>query len=413
MSARIVIFSIGLLAATVMPVGALEIDPRVMPEINFGGKILTTADFLSEDLQTGKADGHFAQNLSDSSLLFGFSKYLFTDNDYGFAVFGLKLPDHDTDLRDDIYLHQAHAGIGGKRYEILLGRTRLTNTLISFPTVRDEDLLSYTHVANGQSNAEADEYQIFGGMVRGMYRLSTFWMVGGALTARTQTDPADLVNNPRTSSSEFNGGSVTLAYDVPEAIKFDRGVRFAGITVDRQSLDAMGSSPKDRATAFIAGLTFNVSDNPEKTLVVDLQCIVNQGAEVTSLASRVERNRAKNTAVAAAVRYGHRPYLQTRWFAGVTAGWKKYDDFNDALSYAVAPNWLYRLGSGVDFIAQYVYRKDRGDLAAATGVTSAHEVLVGLSFAFDATFNETVGESRSILNLEHNMRDIGPAGGGH
>jgi hypothetical protein len=375
--------------------------------------MLVTADFLRDDPRAGTARSREALNLSDSSLLFGFSKYLFTDNDYGFAVFGLKLPDHDTDLRDDVYIHQAHAGIGGKKYEILVGRSRLTNTLISFPTVRDEDLLAYTHVANGQSNARADEYQIFGGLVRGTYWIRPFWMIGGALTARTGTDPADLVNNPRTTSSEFNGGSVTFAYDVPEAIKFDRGTRFAGITVDRQGLDAMGTSPKDTKTALIAAVTCNVSNNPEKTLVLDLQGIIDKGAEATSLASRVERNRAKNTAVAAAVRYGHRPYLQTRWFAGVAAGWKQYGDFNDAVSYAVAPSWLYRLGSGVDFTVQYIYRKNRGELAAATGLDKEHEFLVGLSFAFDATFNETVGDSRSILHLEHNMMDIGPAVGGH
>jgi hypothetical protein len=384
-----------------------------MPEINFGGKMLVTTDFLREDPQAGNASNHYAQNLSDSSLLFGFSKHLFTDNDYGFAVFGFKLPDHDTDLKDDIYLYQAHAGIGGKRYELLFGRTRLTNTLISLPTVRDEDLLSYTHVANGQSNANADEYQIFGGLVRGTYWFSPYWMIGGAFTARTETDPADLVNNPGISSSDFNGGSMSLAYDVPETIKFDRGIRFAGITLDHQRLDAMGASPRDRKTALIAALTYNLSDNPEKTVVLDVQGIVDQGADASSLSSQVERNRAKNTAVAAAVRYGHRPYLQTRWFAGVAAGWKKYDDFNDASSYAVAPNWVYRLGSGVDLTAQYVYRKNRGDLAAAAGVDTEHEFLVGLSFAFDATINETIGEGRSILNLEHNMQDIGPAGGGH
>ena len=147
--------------------------------------------------------------------------------------------------------------------------------------------------------------------------------------------------------------------------------------------------------------------------MLDAQCIANQGAAVSSLASRFERSRAKSTAVAAAVRYGHRPYLQTRWLAGVTAGWKRYDDFDDASSFAVAPNWLYRLGSGVDFIAQYVYVKNRGGLATVAGLDAEQEFLLGLSFAFDATFNETVGESRSILNLEHNMQDVGPAGGGH
>jgi hypothetical protein len=409
---RMLVWVLPLLAFSA-PSLALELDPRVPPEINLGGKMLVTAGFTRQDPLTGNERNDYSLDLSDSSLLFSFSKYLFTDNDYGFGVIGLKFPDNDTDLRDDVYLHQANAGIGGKRYELLAGRSRLTNTLISFPTVRDEDLLVYTHVGNGQSNAEADEYQIFGGLVRGTYWIGPFWMAGAALTARTETDPADPVNNPRSAGGDFNGWSVTLAYDVPEAMKFDRGVRFAGVTLDQQRLDARGTAPRDTATAFIGGLTFNVSNNPEKTLVIDLQGIANQGAEVSSLASRFERSRAKSAAVAAAVRYGHRPYLQTRWLAGVTAGWKRCADFDDASSFAVAPNWLYRLGSGVDFIAQYVYRKNRGGLATAAGLDVEQEFLLGLSFAFDATFNETVGESRSILNLEHNMQDIGPAGGGH
>jgi hypothetical protein len=413
MTAIVRIFILVLLLGTAVPARALEIDPRVPPEINFGGKMLVTADFLREDPLTGTAKNYYDLNLSDSSLLFGFSKYLFTDNEYGFAVFGIKLPDDDTDLRDDVFLHQAHAGIGGKRYEILLGRTRLTNTLISFPTVRDEDLLPYTHVANGGSNARADEYQIFGGLVKATYWVRPRWMIGGALTARTETDPADLVNNPRKSGSDFNGGSATVAYDIPEAMKAGRGLRFAGVTVDYQRVNAMGSAPKDSKTVFVAGLTFNVSDNPEKTLVLDLQLIADQGAHVPALRSRFEQNRAGSTAIASALRYGHRPWLQTRWFAGLAAGWKKYVDFDDAVSFALAPHWLYRLGSGVDLTAQYVYRKNRGALAAAAGVEAEHEVVVGLSFAFDATINESVGETRSILGLEHNMSDIGPAGGGH
>jgi hypothetical protein len=227
----------------------------VPPEINFGGKMLVTADFLREDPRTGNARNHDALNLSDSSLLLGFSKYLFTDSDYGFAVIGIKVPDDETDLKDDIYLHQAHAGIGGKRYELLLGRSRLTNTLISFPTVREEDLLQYTHVANGQSNARADEYHIFGG-------LRAEILVSPALDGRRSAPGAD--RDRPADPEQYLGSKRQLqrrkrnaCRDVPEAIKFDRGCKVRGHIRGSSAPRCEGASPRETKAPPDCGITCN------------------------------------------------------------------------------------------------------------------------------------------------------------
>ncbi len=399
-----------LLAAVVVPVQALEIDPAVPPEINLGGRGIVSLDGRRTDQIGGGSDSESSVNSADSSLLFGFSKYLFDSTSYGFGVIGLKLPDDDTDLKDDVYLHEAHVGVGGRNYEIKLGRSRLGNTLIQFPTMRDDDLLAYAYVLNGSAQASAEEYQQFGGVAQATWWITPRLELSGGFTARTETDVA----GTRESTADFNGAFLGVAYDVPEAIKFDRGIRYAGLRFDGQRVQDLGVGlPKDETTAVIGALVLNLSDDPEATWNLDLQAIANRGAEVADLGSEAARARAKSRAVVAALRYGHRPALQTRWQAALVAGWKDYPDFDDAASYVLGPTYGYRLGAGVEFLAQYLYFKNDPTLAAVLNRESEQRVQLGLLFAFDHTFNETVGERKSILNLEHNMFDLGPLGGGH
>ncbi|MCZ6721231.1 MAG: hypothetical protein O7A65_06800, partial [Proteobacteria bacterium] len=101
---------------------ALEVDPEVLPEVNIGGRGVVTANYRDRDLASGGNDNGGELDVEDSSLLLGFSKFLFNDVDYGFATIGIKAPDDDTDLRDDIFLHELHVGIGARVSELLLGR---------------------------------------------------------------------------------------------------------------------------------------------------------------------------------------------------------------------------------------------------------------------------------------------------
>lgn len=389
---------------------ALEIDPAVPPEINVGGRIIATAKYARDEDPAGERDAHSTTDIADSSLLFGFSKYLFDSESYGFGTFGLKLPEDGTDLKDDIYVHQAYVGVGGRRYEVKLGRSNLGNTLLAFPTLRDDDLLDFTHVPNGSSAAEAEEYQIFGNVIEGRWWFTPKLGLDAAFTARTRTD----ATGDRISGEQFNGARIGLSYDVPESIKFARGLRYAGVRLDAQRVNDQGPGlPRDRMNSWIAAAALNLSDNPEATWNLDLQAILNEGTGLRDISGEVERARSKSRAVVAALRYGERPALQTRWQAALTVGLKDYSDFDNARSWVVSPSYGYRLGSGVELLAQYAYSKNDDALAAATGVETEQRVELGLSFSFGHTFNESVGERQSILNIEHNMFDLGPMGGGH
>ncbi len=396
--------------ALTTPVHALEIDPLVPPEINLGGRVIATAAHTRETDDAGGRDSTSVNDIADSSLLFGFSKYLFDSTSYGFGNFGVKVPEDGTDLKDDLYVHEASVGIGGRHYEVKLGRSRLGSTLLALPTLRDGDLLDFTHVPNGSSAAEAEEYQIFGNVVEGRWWVTRTFGLDAGFTARARTDAA----GERLSGEEFNGARLGFAYELPEAIKFARGLRYAAIRLDAQRVNDQGPGlPSDRMASWIAAAAFNLSDNPEATWALDLQAIANEGTGLQGIASRVERARTKSRALVAALRYGERPALQTRWQAALTLGVKDYRDFEQARAYALAPSFGYRLGSGVELLAQYRYTNNDTALAAATGVETEQRVELGLMFSLAHTFNESVGERQSILNLEHNMFDLGPMGGGH
>ena len=165
--------------------------------------------------------------------------------------------------------------------------------------------------------------------------------------------------------------------------------------------------------ALLGGLSYNLTDNPERAWALDLQGIYNFGISAPDLAGPVTRARAESWSVAAALRFARRPFLQTRWQAALTVALKDHPGFDDAASFAVAPSIAWRLGSGIEALAQYSFVANDDVLGAGLGLDSSHEVFFGLSFAFEATFNESVGQRNSILNLEHDMLDNGPILGGH
>lgn len=137
------------------------------------------------------------------------------------------------------------------------------------------------------------------------------------------------------------------------------------------------------------------------------------GAGVVNLNSDVARARGEQYSLIGALRYTARPQLQTDWQAAITVAWRDYADFNDASSLALVPSIAWRLGSGIEAVGQYRFLNHGATLGAAENQDSSHTLFLGLSFALDTTFNESVGARGSILSLEHNMLNPGPAGLGH
>lgn len=395
-------------------VHALEIDPHVPPQVDIGGRALVTTDFERSRDEHGW-DNSETVGFGDSTLLFGFSKNLFDDEHYAFADFGLKLVEDDSDFDDDIFPHQIFAGIGGRSFEAGIGRTTLPNTLVTFPTLREDDLMAFTHVPNAFSDADhAEVYELYGNQVSGAYYFGNpRFSVNAAAVARTETHESEDHQVERKTFTDFNSGNLGVAYSVPREIQFTRGLRFAGLSVDSQNING---EEDDWIHSVIGGVTAVVNNDPEGPLVADFQAIHNIGTDaVDDLgAGAMSRARAESTQAAAALRYRHMPYLQTRWQAALSVAYKDYGEFEDANSYAVAPTFNYHLGSGVSLLAQYMYiNREEGIAEASESAREDHRVQLGISFDFDYTLNPTVHSRESILFMEHDMLQIGPARGGH
>jgi hypothetical protein len=360
---------------------ALEVDREVVPRMTLGGRVIATMDAVNLDSDPGAED---EINLSDSSLLTRFDKRLFSNGVAG-AVVGLSEND------SNVNFNQLHAFYWNQDYRAEIGRNRLRNSIIEFPLIRDDDLLAYTHVGNGSSNEEFD--QIYG------KHIAFDWIFDKkiqslGLWAGTRRNGEDAVFVDAPSGIDSFGLGYT--YEQPQDLIYVEKLRHAGIWLDRQQIKIAGDTKW--MTAVIAGLEFNLNDDPSQNWSLALQAIANNGDDnMGGLASVAERARAKSNAFVASLRYTRRPHLLTRYQGAVTVAWKDYSDFDNATQWTVAPSAVYRIGQGIDLLGQLKYTDYSAGLIDGSD-TSAY---LGIAFSLEAMFNDNIGERDSILNLEH------------
>ncbi len=378
------------------PALALEVDREVLPRLTLGGRLIATPSFESNGGFGAAADKDSNQvDISDSGILLRFDKRIFSNKGVGGAVIGLTKPDQNSDLPDDIFFHQMHGFFWNKDFEVILGRTRLRNTIIEFPTLRDDDMLAYTHVANGSSYAKNDQYQLFGTYMGADWFFRKNHALGLWLSGRIETDIAG------TRKSEFNLNTVGFgwSYEISEDMRYVKRLRHAGVLIDSQDVDGVVGDNTMRS--IIAGAEWNLTLHPPKSLSLAVQAIFIDGIDGAGIGTQIGRAREKSRSLVTALRYTGRPRLLTRWQAALTVGWKDYSDQNNASQITVTPSYVYKLGQGIDLVAQYSYTKYDDGLAAAIGFDRQQAIQVGLVFNFDQRFNDTIGERQSILNLEH------------
>lgn len=355
---------------------ALEVDREVLPRITLGGRMVTTLD------------SDQSINIEDGGIAARFDKRMY-ENGVAGAVVGIKEND------GSVVFNQQHVFFWNRDFSIIAGQTRLPNTLIEFPLIRDDDMMSMTHVGNGSSNEEFD--QTYGKVV------AVDWVLG----RKVQYLGVWAGSRRNASISTVDGldsYGASYRYQQPDSLRYLKRVRQAGIMLDAQK-DRAGSNPYFQS--IIAGTEFNLNMNPLANWSMGLQGIVNAGVPGITLGNLNDvtngvsnRARAKSTAFVASLRFTNRPNLLTRMQAAVTIGYKSYDVGGSEIS--IAPSLFYRIGQGVDFLAQYRNTQYSGGLTALGGTsTSINLFQVGLVFELDAKYNDNIGERDSILNLEH------------
>lgn len=386
---------LGALAAPALAslASARDVGADVVPRITIGGRLISTlnATWLQGD---GRDDDDlYDVSIADTSILARFDRRLF-DRSVGGAVVGLEFPDPDADLTESVFYHRVFAFLWDRNYQVELGRTKLRSFLVEFPTLRDDDLLRFTEVLNGFSNSNTEEYHQFGNHLA----LDLFWprrflQVTGYLAQRVETD----LNGSVEDEFDLNSGGLFVQRTVPGPLKFSGRLRQLGVGWDAQKVDVDGDTWKH---AFVAGGVINLTMDPLDHWEAMAQVLYDTGAGDRDLTTDQGRALAKSVAVAAAVNYRHSTFQVLRWKAALTAAYKDYRD-EDAAEWSVVPTFQYRLGDGMGLLAQYQYTRRSGDLATAVGFDQEHTVQIGLSFDFETTFNDYIGERQSILNMEH------------
>ncbi|KAF0191457.1 MAG: hypothetical protein FD165_1791 [Gammaproteobacteria bacterium] len=376
----------GLLAALFFQQAqALEVDREVMPRITVAGRVISTLDNVDLDSKPARAD---EIDIDDSSLLLRFDKRLYTSGVAG-AVLGFEDNEHTVEF------HRVYAFLWDEGYEISIGRMDLRNSLITFPTIRDEDLLAVTHVGNASSNAEFD--QLHAPM------FTAKWFPGGGIQsasvwAGTRGNSAGLA-----APDGFDSVGLGFVHEQAEHRRLVMRLTKAGVLLDRQKVATTAGD--EWMNALIAGVEFNLNMNPASNWSAAFQAIHNAGIDgmtATDINSTVNamanQARARSTALVASVRHTLRPNLLTRWQASMTVARKEYSDITDAAQWSIAPAVVCRIGQGTDLIAQYIHTGYDG---ALYGGGEDNVIQLGIAFSLETTFNNNIGERNSILNLEH------------
>ena len=236
------LLALSIVATAFLPsVHALEVDREVMPRITLGGRALATLDTYDQDSDPARED---EINIEDSLIMTRFDKRLYEEGIAG-GVFGIK--EHD----DRLIFNQAHVFFWNRNVETRLGRTRLQNTLIEIPTIReDDDFLAYTHVGNASSNEEFDQ--------KYAKQAAVDWFVDRAVNslgvwAGTRRN-GDGITAPDGIDSVGGG----WRYAQPEEYQYLKTIRHAGLFLDRQEV-TLGTGD-EWMNAVIAGIEFNLND---------------------------------------------------------------------------------------------------------------------------------------------------------
>ncbi|MFV2061409.1 MAG: hypothetical protein ACC653_12055 [Gammaproteobacteria bacterium] len=363
---------------------ALEVDREVMPRITVGGQVIATADDYgySKNLPSNHDDN---VSTDDSALLLRFDKHMYgVESGVAGGVIGFR------EFSGKVVFHQLNAFYWNKNIEFQIGKTRLRNTIIELPTLRDEDLLDYSHVNTASSDEEFD--QLYGSNVSLDWYLDQANQSLGIWAGSRNNDV-----NHSSGPNSFDTNGVRYNYQPPEDLQYLNRIRHAGILIDSQRVQT--GAVDEWMQSVVAGIEFNLNINPTSSWSMGVQAISNAGVDsATDLSTVSSRALSKSTAQIISLRYTRRPQLLTRWQVAIVVASKKYDKVSNAKNTSLLVNYTYRLGQGVNIITQVKQTDYSNDINSGNDETL---IQIGMSFQFDSVFNNTIGKRNSILNLEH------------
>ncbi len=374
-------------------------EPSTAPQIEILGTGVATLDLgRSRNAVPGGGRASGSQiNLSDTSLLVGAAQRLYKGGIGSLSVGGLALDQTNTGRGTQIFLHQAFADYQDQKLEAYIGRTdQPTAQIVTFPTLRGDDLVTFTNLLNPFSNGENVNEHRYSNVaaVTLNQKLTTF----ENFHVQHLIESADTSRGPSVGTGLNSYGVSVQHLGLPGLEAVEKYISY-GVGYEHRSV---GRAEGGSSDALYAGGVVNLK--PSLVNLVDLRVLDNYtfGSNLSSFHDTSDTFRANSNSVTAAVRYLHSPFGKPAYQVSLTAGYKSYSKVSKAGSVGIALTGVKRLGEGFDVVAQYLYQhRDDALSSAYGGAREENAVQLGFVFNFDTIFNRTIGPRRSLLNLQH------------
>ena len=374
-------------------------EPSTAPQIEILGTGVATLDLgRSRNAVPGGGRASGSQiNISDTSLLVGAAQRLYKGGIGSLSVGGLALDQTNTGRGTQVFLHQAFADYQDQKLEAYIGRTdQPTAQIVTFPTLRGDDLVTFTNLLNPFSNGENVNEHRYSNVaaVTLNQKLTTF----ENFHVQHLIESADTSRGPSVGTGLNSYGVSIQHLGLPGLEAVEKYISY-GAGYEHRSV---GRADGGSLEALYAGGVVNLK--PSLVNLVDLRVLDNYsfGSSLRNFRDTSDTFRADSNSVTAAVRYLHSPFGKPAYQVSLTAGYKSYSKVSRAGSVGVALTGVKRLGEGFDIVAQYIYQH-RGDALtnAYGGAREENALQLGFVFNFDTLFNRSIGPRRSLLNLQH------------
>jgi hypothetical protein len=371
-------------------------EPSTAPQIEIAGTGVATVDFGSTHIAGSSDKPSSSQiNIADSDLMIGAAQRLYKGGIGSLSVGGIALDSSNNAQGTQLLLNQAFADYQTKTTEAYVGRTdQPTAQIVTFPTLRGDDLVTFTNLLDPFSNGnDLEEHR---------YSNVAAITTNQGLTNFENFHAQHLLNSMGGNSGDntsLNSYGVSYQHLSPPTLEAVQRIVSYGLGYESRSVS---KSNGNSSQAVYAGGIVNLK--PSLVNLVDLRLLDTYtfGNSLSKFGNATDSFRADSNAVAVSLRYLHSPFGMPASELSLTVGYKNYAKVSNSSSYGLALTGVQRLGQGFDAVAQYVYQHRDDSLAAVYG--GFHEdstVQVGFVFNFDTIFNRSIGPRRSLLNLEH------------
>ncbi len=368
-------------------------DPSTEPQIELNGAGIATMDVGRASSPGSSAKNIGIINDDDSSLSASASQRLYDGGIGSFTIGTLTVDQAAAGTGSPLFLNQAVLDYQEKSYEIWLGLTdNPAAHLVDFPTLRADDLVTFTSPLNPYSNGQNTEDHLYSKVAAITFNQNLTYYEN--FHVQQLIDTVDAGSDPGVTSAGFN-----FEYRGPPGYEHLQFVRSAGFGYEH-----VNAAPSyGGINQVYAGGVINLK--PSVTNLVDLraQGITMFGSKLNQFSSVTDSFQADYNAMALSLRYLHSPFGKPASQIALTLAAQNYIKVSNANSYAIALTGVKRLGQGVDLIGQLLgqWRSAALEAVQSPGVGFEQIFQVGLDFNFDTIFNQHIGPRRTYLNYQH------------